>query len=167
MRCPSRPTLHLMSALRQRRRRGERPGDRLAGVLDTHGDDRPEKLEDVLLVDGLALRPALALHDLDGVGSLRDEVAAEILQPGEDALIGDARAGLLALPGALQAVDDCIAKGVKAVVMFSSGFAETGADGRVLQEQLTRRCAEGGLKLLAGNCGRAGCSYPTPRPISC
>jgi acyl-CoA synthetase (NDP forming) len=35
--------------------------------------------------------------------------------------------------------------------MFSSGFAETGADGRVLQEELARRCAEGGLKLLGPN----------------
>jgi acetate---CoA ligase (ADP-forming) len=60
---------------------------------------------------------------------------------------------IIAVPAksALQAVDDCIAKGVKAAVMFSSGFAETGAEGRVLQEQLTRRCAEGGLKLLGPN----------------
>jgi len=36
-------------------------------------------------------------------------------------------------------------------VMFSSGFAETGADGRALQEQLARRCAEGALKLLGPN----------------
>jgi acetate---CoA ligase (ADP-forming) len=60
---------------------------------------------------------------------------------------------IIAVPAksAPQAVDDCIAKGVKAAVMFSSGFAETGAEGRVLQEQLTRRCAEGGLKLLGPN----------------
>jgi acyl-CoA synthetase (NDP forming) len=60
---------------------------------------------------------------------------------------------IIAVPAksALQAVDDCIAKGVKAAVMFSSGFAETGADGRALQEQLTRRCREGGMKLLGPN----------------
>src|SRR5882757_5879469 len=60
---------------------------------------------------------------------------------------------IIAVPAksALQAVDDCIAKGVKAAVMFSSGFAETGAEGRALQEQLTRRCREGGMKLLGPN----------------
>src|SRR5437588_794066 len=42
---------------------------------------------------------------------------------------------IVALPAkaALQAVDDCIAKGVKAIVMFSSGFAETGVEGRAIQ----------------------------------
>ena len=39
---------------------------------------------------------------------------------------------IIAVPAkaALQAADECIAKGVKAAVMFSSGFAETGAEGR-------------------------------------
>ena len=39
---------------------------------------------------------------------------------------------IIAVPAkaAMQAADDCIAKGVKAAVMFSSGFAETGAEGR-------------------------------------
>ena len=35
--------------------------------------------------------------------------------------------------------------------MFSSGFAETGAEGRALQVELTRRCAAGGMKLLGPN----------------
>jgi acyl-CoA synthetase (NDP forming) len=52
---------------------------------------------------------------------------------------------------ALQAVDECIAKGVKVAVMFSSGFAETGDDGRALQVELTRRCRAGGMKLLGPN----------------
>lgn len=52
---------------------------------------------------------------------------------------------------ALAAADECIAKGVKAAVMFSSGFAETGAEGRALQVELTRRCRAGGMKLLGPN----------------
>ena len=52
---------------------------------------------------------------------------------------------------ALQAADECIAKGVKAAVMFSSGFAETGDEGRALQEELARRCAAGGMTLLGPN----------------
>jgi len=60
---------------------------------------------------------------------------------------------IIAVPAkaALQAADECIAKGVKAAVMFSSGFAETGAEGRAMQEDLQRRCAAGGMKLLGPN----------------
>ncbi|TMJ02813.1 MAG: acetate--CoA ligase family protein [Alphaproteobacteria bacterium] len=60
---------------------------------------------------------------------------------------------IVAVPAkaAVQAVDDCIAKGVKAIVMFSSGFAETGAEGRAMQAGLARRCAAGGVKLLGPN----------------
>jgi acyl-CoA synthetase (NDP forming) len=60
---------------------------------------------------------------------------------------------IIAVPAkaALQAADECIAKGVKAAVMFSSGFAETGAEGRAMQEELKRRCAAGGMKLLGPN----------------
>ena len=60
---------------------------------------------------------------------------------------------VIAVPAkaAVQAVDDCIAKGVKAIVMFSSGFAEIGAEGRAMQVELARHCAAGGVKLLGPN----------------
>jgi len=60
---------------------------------------------------------------------------------------------IIAVPAkaALQAADECIAKGVKAAVMFSSGFAETGAEGRAMQLELARRCAAGGMRLLGPN----------------
>jgi acyl-CoA synthetase (NDP forming) len=60
---------------------------------------------------------------------------------------------IIAVPAkaALQAADECIAKGVKCAVMFSSGFAETGDEGRALQVELTRRCRAGGMKLLGPN----------------
>jgi len=60
---------------------------------------------------------------------------------------------IIAVPAkaALQAADECIAKGVKCAVMFSSGLAETGDEGRALQLELTRRCRAGGMKLLGPN----------------
>ena len=66
---------------------------------------------------------------------------------------GEIDQAIIAVPAkaALQAADECIAKGVKAAVMFSSGFAETGADGRALQQELARRCAAGGMTLLGPN----------------
>ena len=72
---------------------------------------------------------------------------------------------------ALAAADECIAKGVKAAVMFSSGFAETGAEGRALQVELTRRCRAGGMKLLGPNSlgmfnVHDGALFAPSRPIS-
>jgi acyl-CoA synthetase (NDP forming) len=66
---------------------------------------------------------------------------------------GEVDQAIIAVPAkaAMQAADDCIAKGVKAAVMFSSGFAETGAEGRAMQVELARRCAAGGMKLVGPN----------------
>jgi len=66
---------------------------------------------------------------------------------------GEIDQAIIAVPAkaAMQAADDCIAKGVKAAVMFSSGFAETGAEGRAMQTELARRCAAGGMKLVGPN----------------
>ncbi len=66
---------------------------------------------------------------------------------------GEIDQAIIAVPAkaAMQAADECIAKGVKAAVMFSSGFAETGAEGRAMQVELARRCAAGGMTLLGPN----------------
>jgi acetate---CoA ligase (ADP-forming) len=73
--------------------------------------------------------------------------------PSIAAVPGTVDQAIIAVPAkaALQAADECIAKGVKATVMFSSGFAETGAEGRAMQVALARRCAAGGMKLLGPN----------------
>jgi len=49
----------------------------------------------------------------------------------------------------LKAVDDCVAKGVKGAVVFTSGFAETGATD--LQDELLRRARAGGLRIVGPN----------------
>lgn len=85
-----------MRALGQRCRCGESAYDLLTGILDAAGNDCPEQLEDVLLMDCLVLRPALALHDLDVPVPLADEVAAEVFEAREDALVSHFPAGLLA-----------------------------------------------------------------------
>lgn len=61
---------------------------------------------------------------------------------------------IVAVPAPLvpATVDDCIARGVKAAVVFSSGFAETGADGLAMQARMAQRAHEGGLTLLGPNC---------------
>lgn len=50
-----------------------------------------------------------------------------------------------------QALDDLIARGTRSAVIFSSGFAEIGAKGAELQERITQKARDGGLRLLGPN----------------
>ena len=50
------------------------------------------------------------------------------------------------------AVEDCIRKGVKALVVISAGFAEVGAEGRAAQDALLDRVREAGVRLVGPNC---------------
>jgi acetyl coenzyme A synthetase (ADP forming)-like protein len=61
---------------------------------------------------------------------------------------------VIALPRAsvLQAVDECAAAGVKALVVISAGFAEAGEEGRRLQEALTDKVRACGIRLVGPNC---------------
>lgn len=47
---------------------------------------------------------------------------------------------------------DCVAKGVKAVIVMSAGFAEVGAEGKRRQEALARMAQEGGIRMMGPNC---------------
>lgn len=51
-----------------------------------------------------------------------------------------------------QAVDDCIAHGVKGIVIITAGFSETGPGGRALEQQLVARCREHGTRIIGSNC---------------
>ena len=61
---------------------------------------------------------------------------------------------ILAVPAAatLQAVDECVERGVKAAIVFSAGFAETDDAGRSLQHEMAHRARAGGMRLLGPNC---------------
>ncbi|GAA1942675.1 bifunctional acetate--CoA ligase family protein/GNAT family N-acetyltransferase [Nocardioides marmoribigeumensis] len=47
---------------------------------------------------------------------------------------------------------DCAHKGVRGVVVVSSGFAESGREGRALQRRVLRLCRTYGLRLIGPNC---------------
>ncbi|HUL71824.1 MAG TPA: GNAT family N-acetyltransferase [Vicinamibacterales bacterium] len=49
-------------------------------------------------------------------------------------------------------VDDCLAKGVKAIVVISAGFAETGAAGRALEATLVENVRAAGVRMVGPNC---------------
>ena len=53
---------------------------------------------------------------------------------------------------AIASLEECAAKGVRAAVVFSAGFAEIGDAGRSLQDRLTDIAAETGMRILGPNC---------------
>ncbi len=52
----------------------------------------------------------------------------------------------------LAAVDECLAHGVRGLVVISAGFAETGASGAALEQQLRDRVRAHGVRLIGPNC---------------
>lgn len=55
-------------------------------------------------------------------------------------------------PGVPGIVEQCAALGMKNIVVVSAGFAETGGEGKLLQEQLAALVEKEGLTLLGPNC---------------
>ena len=49
-------------------------------------------------------------------------------------------------------IDDAARAGIKAAVVLSAGFGETGAAGRALQEELLAAARRGGVRVLGPNC---------------
>ena len=49
-------------------------------------------------------------------------------------------------------VDDCLAKQVKALVVISAGFAETGPEGAALQAELVEKIRAAGIRMIGPNC---------------
>jgi acyl-CoA synthetase (NDP forming) len=72
---------------------------------------------------------------------------------------GDIDLALIALPSVMveDAVTACADKGVQATVIFSSGYAETGAEGEASQERLLEIARASGMRIMGPNCmGLAG-----------
>jgi acetyl coenzyme A synthetase (ADP forming)-like protein len=61
---------------------------------------------------------------------------------------------LVAVPrdAVLAVVDDCAARGVRALVIITAGFAESGGEGRELQQRLAERVRRQGMRLVGPNC---------------
>ena len=51
-----------------------------------------------------------------------------------------------------QGIDDCIAHGVKGVVIITAGFGETGPEGRAQEQALVARCRKHGIRIIGSNC---------------
>ena len=88
------------------------------------------------------------------VNPARETVQGLRAYPDLASIPGEVEFALLAVPAkALEgALDACAAKGVRAAVVFSAGFAEMGAEGAALQARLVAKARAAGLRLLGPNC---------------
>ncbi len=50
------------------------------------------------------------------------------------------------------AVDDCVAKGVKAIIVITAGFSETGDEGRRREAALVEKIRAAGIRMVGPNC---------------
>ncbi|MCD4674567.1 MAG: acetate--CoA ligase family protein [Desulfobacula sp.] len=71
--------------------------------------------------------------------------------------------GMIILPpkAALQSVKDCIAKGVKGIVIVSAGFKEVGGQGAQIEKEIKTLCADAKVRLVGPNC--LGVINPSPK----
>jgi acetate---CoA ligase (ADP-forming) len=71
--------------------------------------------------------------------------------------------GMIILPpkAALNAVKDCIAKGVKGIVIVSAGFKEVGGEGALIEKQIKILCFDAKVRLVGPNC--LGVINPSPK----
>jgi acetyl coenzyme A synthetase (ADP forming)-like protein len=67
---------------------------------------------------------------------------------------GDVDLAVIVVPAArvAAAVDDCLAKGVRALVVISAGFGEVGEAGRRLQDELVEKIRAAGIRMIGPNC---------------
>lgn len=49
-------------------------------------------------------------------------------------------------------IDDCVAKGVGAVVVITAGFGETGEEGRAFEQRLLQKVRAAGIRMVGPNC---------------
>ena len=67
---------------------------------------------------------------------------------------GDVDLAVIAIPAAkvAAAVDDCVAKGVKGLVVITAGFSETGEEGRRREAVLVEKIRAAGIRMVGPNC---------------
>lgn len=92
--------------------------------------------------------------ELYPVNPARPEIQALRAYPSLRAIGKPVDLAIFAIPAAqaFAALEDAIAARVKNVVMFSAGFAETGAQGERAQRDFIARARAGGIRVLGPNC---------------
>src|SRR4051794_7594456 len=88
------------------------------------------------------------------INPTRDQVQGLKAYPDIATIPGLVECAVIAVPAnlAVEAMESCVAKGVRAVVMFTAGFAEIGTEGRDMQVRITQIARDGGIRLCGPNC---------------
>ncbi|MFG6191450.1 GNAT family N-acetyltransferase [Nonomuraea sp. JJY05] len=81
-------------------------------------------------------------------------VAGVRAYPSVGAIDGDVDLAVVAVPasGVIDVVKECAEKGVHGLVVVSSGFGETGQEGKARQDELARLARSYGLRVVGPNC---------------
>lgn len=82
------------------------------------------------------------------------EIAGLQAYPSLAAVPGSVDLAIIAVPRdlVLTVVDECAAKGVRAIVVITAGFAETGEQGKRLQDRLVEKVRQQGMRMIGPNC---------------
>ncbi|MWB78750.1 CoA-binding protein [Pseudooceanicola sp. 216_PA32_1] len=88
------------------------------------------------------------------VNPTRDEVQGLKAWPDIESIPGEVDLAVMAVPSARAAetLEACGRKGVRAVVVFSAGFSEVGAEGAAEQARLLEIARRHGMRMLGPNC---------------
>lgn len=111
--------------------------------------DRPNSVGRALM-DNLSAFPGR----LWLVNSHRAEIMGRPCFPALAAIPDGVDLAIIATPAATipDLVAECVEKGVKAVVIISAGFKETGAAGAELEQRIRNEAARNGLRIIGPNC---------------
>jgi acyl-CoA synthetase (NDP forming)/RimJ/RimL family protein N-acetyltransferase len=128
---------------------------------------------------GHAVLRNLLLHDFNGVvypvNPRADHVGGVRAAGSVGEIEGPVDLAIVVVPAAEvpQIVEDCGAKGVRAVIVISAGFAESGPEGAALSAATLRAARRFGIRLLGPNClgvintdpeVRMHATFATPNP---
>jgi acetyltransferase len=88
------------------------------------------------------------------VNPKRGEVLGLPVYASLDAINGDVDLAVIVTPSASvpMLIRECVAKGVRAVVIISAGFKEAGAEGAALEQQIMVEARRNGLRIIGPNC---------------
>ena len=88
------------------------------------------------------------------VNPRRERVQGVEAHPTIDDVPGEVDVAIVAVPSGmtLDTLEACSGRGVKASVVFTSGFAETGAEGAARQRRMGEIARESGMRILGPNC---------------
>ncbi|HTE16056.1 MAG TPA: acetate--CoA ligase family protein [Burkholderiales bacterium] len=84
----------------------------------------------------------------------RDEVFGEKAYPDVTAVPDDIDHAFIMVPAnrVNKALEQCVAKKIPVVTIYTDGFAEVGTEGRAMQEELQKTAKAGGVRLIGPNC---------------